>query len=1587
MMDKQSLVIGLLLDRMEDSKVGILAKGIGDIQPAEIAVALSTQKKAHIYIAAVGYGISADVEEADYTLTSSIENAVLWRSVPEYAGNIIVFVKTDTDKLHSLAEFDVVSLKDVSKYLLELQISSESNTPTQNFWRALQQTSDYYAFDAILEFVKAVSSEDSAAEAIPNNMWRLNLLCDADILGTKYKPDERLTRNRELIFAIGQLSEDSRKKLSRSLARTKGDDRIRLQNAYNLLQNLYKYGNRDTLRQLDFSTVQELFSASKANEAKKKKKKTSGKPDENEINIPDVTTETAPIRPKELGELVSDAIVNGDEDDISAVKELLEELKKHFDPETEENNDSIPTISGVFDDRTIVIENHQSDLRKLVGTVCNETAWGGLMETEESVLKDAISADIKSFSPFNPVGMESMVAFHGGIDGSQSLFDFITQFDAQFKAKNIETAELFIPIIEELLTLRGKLLSNLDLIMYYPVLSFGVDEEARQTLIAYIETWAKLYHAFSINEPAMREMSPSSTSFIARALLLLDVLYVKTPKEWKAILLPLHPIFLWRYYEVFKTLPAKKSQLSEDDATALTAVLTQLPQILSFVIANSIVTETSDDKVLPCSGNIEMLPTFENKTNRYLGDDGTQSIGEILTRWIGFAPYTRNEIRICSVDAPDLIANIRAIKSFMDKNGCDRVVYDVYLTRKQNGNTELSKLDYSGKDYEIGEFIRKNKIAISIRNVESASEVKDALAEKPVHVAFYFDQSAYAIEFGPNNKNLYINPLVVTYDYDFDEIQHRGSIFPSSEMDSGLIGDYHKLMKSADVISNNMNPRTTYNGSADMTAVVSTIEDGMVQWLVAADRDTNNYDPHGAIPIGEMQYDRRMVNVWASSDSRIITQYLTMLRAYNLYPQPETLIGILKNFGHIASNGLISIPKFGADAQAIDNKKKGLIGTLFAASWYTRNNQDSLVASLDDDKARLWLQDSRFGNERADLVGLKYIEETNTLLIQPIEVKTRDESPDATITKGDDGRQLISGHAAGQIASIVGMLKEIFSVDENSSDMFISARREVLKYQIVSECFRNVHDSEWQKRWCAILKKAFGNGASGNINIEVSGLLMHIKLSEVSGGKVIQCVYADGDEAPIEYRDCPIEYRLLSAKEIQQEVLGEGTILKETAVVDFDSEEGPELNEEGTVFHEFENLSDSIAVEPQPKYGAERQVAQGNEEENVEVHIPAVGANTKMQEQKKDEFKGIPTEEIEQLVKDFKRSCGDYHVSLRECDAKSAVVGPSVIRLKFKLGRGQALQGLANHLEDIGREMKRTGVIIQQVPNSDELLLDVPRLQREKVLFKDVISSIPSVTSPEQLYFPLGRTPNGKDLIEDLSQMPHMLVGGSTGSGKSVFLFTMLAAMLMTHPKKEDMQLILSSSKLEDFIHFEGLPHLYSGKIISDAVEATRVIKEVIFEESERRGRLLAEARVANIIEYNKKVTEKLAPIVVVIDEFADLADQLETTKEKNAFYKPVQRIAQAGRSRGIHLVICTQRPEAKLVPSTTKAQLNGRVALRVNDGISSRMIIEEPDAQYLQKHGDMIYRNGDIVERAQGYLIEIEELDKIVDDVIHGRI
>lgn len=1547
-----------IVSKCQESKIGIIFKGLNIEDPVTLAHDICSQIAGKQYFAFVGYGVTTEIDNPNLCLSKHIEKAVYWRNEPACAGNIVVFVKTESDKMHSLADFDHFSVSDVTKYFLQIQADKATNIPEKDFWKALNEASDFYSLEVIRQFIEAVENCENQSTAIPENMWILNLLPDDSILGANINQSERLKRNRDLILAIGQLSEESRKKLSRSLASKSYSTKTDLQKAYQALQKYYKYGNRDTLKGMNLALVESLFAASKE---KPKKPKPSKPEDEKPVEEPN-----APLRTKELNPIISDILVTGDESELEDLNKLLGELERHYEP-TEEPSD-ISAIGGTFGDRQVVPDECKSELRKLLGQVCHSKAWGALMTTEETVLKDIISSDYE-IEPLQPLEKNSMISYPTALEGMVPLFDFIKKYDAIFEEKRITSTEKLTPVVDKLISLREEISKHLDMILLYPTLLFGANKEARKTLVDYIEAWAKLYHCLSTNDPFMREISPQSTTFISQAVLSLDILYIKTPKEWKAMLLPLHPLYLWRYYEVFKDFDKQRKELTEDDQEALKNVLTKLPQILSFVIVNGIITKTHENKVLPCSGNYEMLPTFENKTNRYLGRDGTESIREIFSRWLGFAPYTKNEVRVCVVDAPDLLTVIRDIKKSMDEYSVERVVLLAYLTRGQNGNNDLSQLDYSGKDYEIAEFIRNERISISIINKESVAEVKEALTEKPVHLAFYFDQSSYSITYGPSDKDLYINPLVITYDYNFDTMEQRGTIFPSCEMNSGLIGDYHRLMRSADMVTNDQSPRPAYNRSQDVSAVVSTIQGNQTQWLIAADRDTNNYDPQGAIPIGEVQYDKRMVNIWASTESRIVIDYKKLLRGYNLFPDNETLTKLLKDYGHIAGSGLISIPKSGADEIAITNKKKGLIGTLFAASWYNKKYPNSLVASLDDERARIWLHDSKYGNDRADLIGLYYDEESNVLRIQPIEVKTRDDTPDASYSRdpSNSKKWILEGHAADQISSIVAMLNDIFT-SEDATDMFVSARREVLKFQIVTECFRNIHSVKWQEEWCSILKQAFKSPSTRPLKIEISGILAHIKLSESAPGKELECTNAGNT----------IWFELLTASDIQKVIFGQETPRTAEITPDFDEENSTE---------EEEALID-------PDMPEDITIIEETKTEDAEMEKPQIQIfdddSSKKQEEaqqskpvQQEETPKVSQQEIAQLISDFRRSCQDYHINLKQC-GQEVVIGPSVIRISFTLARGQSANAFTSHIEDISREMRRSGVIISRKSlDSDEMLLDVPRLQREKVLFKDVVNKLPTITSPEQLYFTLGRTPNGTDIIKNLAELPHLLVGGSTGSGKSVFLFTILASLLKTHPKKEDMLLVLSSSKLEDFIYFEGLPHLYSGNIISDAAEATRVIKEMIALESDERGKTLARARTANIIEYNKKAEQKMRPIVVIIDEFADLADQFDKKQEREEFYKQVQRIAQTGRSRGIHLIVCTQRPEAKIVPPTTKAQLPARVALRVPDQISSRMIIDSPDAQYLQKHGDMIFRYADEIERAQGYLIETSELDELVQQII----
>ena len=1145
MISRQDLVASLLANRIVSSKVGIIINDIDSVNPADIVKNLVHSIGRKVYAVIVGYDGISQIETEDFNISTRIESAVEWRNTPACAGSILVFIRGDVDKMHSLGVFDQINKKDVTHYAIEMQSQAVvgENRPIREFWDALKTTSEFYSLQNIEAFIEVIESAPDMATAISKNLWILNLLCDECILNAKINRVQRLIDNNNKVIDISQLTENSRKNLSRALSKVSATEKAKLQRAYKYVEEYSQYGKKELLRELDYTIVEQLLSATV------KKTDTSPKPLPPTPPVPPTPpegetpppTKERPIKQRDIDAIVADQMLYGDDSGIQDIVDLYETMKDGYADETKKKI-SVSSAGGIFEDRPVDIDKPQDDLRRLVGLLCSETAWGGILEVKETVLRDALSSSVtpKVFTPQTLLYPANKCPF----------YDFLEEFDKTFVFE-----ESFKTLFDTIIDARKELCGYIDFLMYNPYILLKANSEVRDTLSVYIEAWSKLYHLFNMHKDEMQLRESGPTVFIGRALIALDVLYIHTGDgKWKGVLLPLHPFYLWSYYEIVKTLVSGKDDLTQSELRDLRSVILDPPQMLNYLAVDKGITR-NNDIILPCSGRIQMLPTYENNTNRYLGDDGLDAIPDILDRWLNFSPFTKNEIRICIVDSPNLTYVIRKLASFMAKNSIGKIILDVYYTRGQNGNTELANLDYADKDYNISEAIKSGRLVLSIHSVKTVEKIQEELTKRPVHVAFYFDQSKYEVKEEPDSGRLYSNPFVVTYDFTYSPMLHTGSISPSARSQSGIVGDYHGLMVATSYIHDNKSPWLSIDPSDSSDAILASVKNKQTQWLVIADRNIGNYeikDEYGLIPVGEEIFDRRRVGIWATGDSRIIEQYRTDLMYYPLTPDTSKLVEIIKKYGHIAASGQISIPKTGSDNNTTKFRQKGLLGTLFAASWYsTRGNalSDSvMVASLDSKKARTWLtardeegenEDKKFGQVRADLAGLRYDTTTDTLYIQAIEVKTRDEDNtsqrDYELYCDEYGQNRLRGHAPKQIAATIRILKSIFDGGP-SSDSFVSARREVLKYQIITECFRNIHEKDWQEQWHNVLSRAFDKNDRDGLKIVVSGVLVYIRLSDTapSDSKPVQCLY----ETAGEYGEYEIELSVLTSHDIQQCVFG-----------------------------------------------------------------------------------------------------------------------------------------------------------------------------------------------------------------------------------------------------------------------------------------------------------------------------------------------------------------------------------------------------------------------------------------------------------------
>ena len=351
------------------------------------------------------------------------------------------------------------------------------------------------------------------------------------------------------------------------------------------------------------------------------------------------------------------------------------------------------------------------------------------------------------------------------------------------------------------------------------------------------------------------------------------------------------------------------------------------------------------------------------------------------------------------------------------------------------------------------------------------------------------------------------------------------------------------------------------------------------------------------------------------------------------------------------------------------------------------------------------------------------------------------------------------------------------------------------------------------------------------------------------------------------------------------------------------------------------------------------------------------------------EFSGtarVTDDEVRALAFKMDAALQKYRLPCEPCDPAAAQIGPSVVRLRTRTIGALSIATIEAKARDLGREVgAESPVIVTQEPHY--ICIDVPRAVPEIVRYAALAGQGARENRPGSLGFIAGVAPSGQVRTADLARLPHLLVAGATASGKSVFLRAMLCELLRDRGP-EQLKLMIIDPKQVDFAGYASLPHLEDGRIITDPLDAVQKLTGVIERELAWRQPRLLEAGAMNVTELYEHgtPTEEYPQMVILVDEFADLAGALDR-QPRQQFLASVQRYAQLTRAFGIYLVLATQRPSTDVITGTIKANLTARVAMSLPSHTDSMTIIDRAGAEDLLGNGDMLfYRNGQ-VERLQG--------------------
>jgi hypothetical protein len=1505
--------------------------------------------------------LSFDTQIANYPqIATTVEQVVAWRNDSSINIPIVVILNPQKtqEKIHSLELFESFKDADLKRYICT---HSEEESPDHQkaLWRVLNLSRLSHSIPLVASQVAAFYAVLQQNTALGDALPYLGLLRDTEISNYTENQNgliDRLRENRRFVQDLLSLKKQDYRTLARAFESDKMDQHRR---TFLLIQAFIRDPKLEHLEKLTIGEVKSLFEAPKLppGQSSARSKSTATTSKQRSSRTPD--------------EFIVEQLLNNDPEDMQDAEDFIQSRVRAFWENPNSNQDF--SANATDTSPTKVVSNDQElefplpldeqkkhPLEDLMRIWVQTDRWGGLVygnpviDTTMPLTRVFDGTVTLHFKPLQPARNSDNQDKHPSLIELLRVLDSITDLSEQ-SGRSLEA------LFGDFYRLRTELAAYRTLFLYDPMVA-TIDSSIFKMVDEYVKIYDQLANRLKNIYPRAAEQLHDTIELATAQFLALDVVIVDRQKNEAALLTTLHPLHLWKWVELAQRLKNNTDTFNQTEQATIVEAVKNIPTILNTLLLHGKMFQPPrhlEETRLVFAGEIRSLatdgtigvPYYEPITRQSLTTEGFDKFEILVHNFLALYPPARLGLTIVLIDPPTLLPILRVLATLhINSDSSSPILHGARITVYRTDSQAPAYDLWTLTDEEVLTLFRSDpQWTFHIDLIHTTySQICSHIKERaPYHIILLCDPSAAVVQpvlhASQEQPSPFVIPLQVTYDSFRDTVQFIQS--PANGVFDAYLNVRNQLTGELRLLTFGVGNKPEIEERHLKTLAESS------QWLIISDRT------HGTAELSSLGQriawfptNARTLSVYTQDQERWREHLEDHLQSLSIRANWSLLDRHLPDILTIFPNGLLStvdeipVDENKAGHQAIrPNSVERLLSVLTTLFWYRQINKTTILLVISRDRFPDWFEDEQQHHPRPKDYFLALWYEQGNLHIEVIAIAAAVDTPPSLSEE-----QPYFEH----LQHFAEILQNLFDYRADQS-LLAPMRREKLREALSEGVFApSFHSASPEQQAERARIKA---GWTTIINNLFSDYHPLIQLRSVR-------VALQNIEKPI--------VESLGIDTYQKDIVTLPSTLLQTA---FETKPPTEPNSP--------SIEGVIPSSP----------SQEKKHNTPTMEVPAVSIkNSDLSQEDKALTQKAPMlqeEEVNQQAERLRRALINYGVAIAGVDVERTQIGPRIIRYWVKLqppaGRLVEVQKLA---VDLARELSSKSVpIIDNIPGEAYIGIDLAREHPQNVPFKPALDELP-MAQPDKLLIAMGMNPAGDRIQCDLVRLPHMLVAGSTGSGKTMFLSTLIMSLVWQHSPR-DLELLLVDPKQTDFVIFGQLTHLREKRIIYDPAEAIAALKTLTEDEKKRRTDLLQEARCPNILEYNRRnPTQRLSWIVIVVDEFADIILTL-SRNDREVFERQIGRLAATGRSAGIHLVLATQRPTTDVITGTIKANIPARISFRLPSVVDSRTILDYSGAEHLLGQGDMLALLNGEIQRLQGYYASYEELEQLLEQLSSSNV